>query len=85
MKNKWNVVIDINIKHIPHPTYYMYPKTEHCGPVRLSYNPSFSACFFSRNSIFLSQQISGNSVSTCFFSKANGAYKKHTTHEYKKK
>jgi hypothetical protein len=26
--------------------------------VRLSYNPYFSACFFSRNSVFLSQQIS---------------------------
>jgi hypothetical protein len=28
------------------------------GPVHLAYNPSFSACFFSRNSIFLSQKIS---------------------------
>jgi hypothetical protein len=28
------------------------------GPVRSAYNSSFSACFFSRNSIFLSQQIS---------------------------
>jgi hypothetical protein len=28
------------------------------GPVHSAYNPSFSACFFSRNSIFLSQQIS---------------------------
>jgi hypothetical protein len=24
-------------------------------PVHLAYNPSFSACFFNRNSIFLSQ------------------------------
>jgi hypothetical protein len=24
------------------------------GPVHLAYNPSYSACFFSRNSIFLS-------------------------------
>ena len=44
---------------------------------RFSYNPSFSACFFSRNSVFLSQQISRNSVSACFFSKANGAYHWH--------
>jgi len=43
-----------------------------CSPVRFSYNPSFSACFFSRNSVFLSQQISRNSVSVCFFSEANG-------------
>jgi hypothetical protein len=28
------------------------------GPVHLSYNPSYSACFFSRNNIFLSQKIS---------------------------
>jgi hypothetical protein len=30
----------------------------HHGPVHLAYNPSYSACFFSRNSIFLSQKIS---------------------------
>jgi hypothetical protein len=28
------------------------------GPVHLAYNPSYSACFFSQNSIFLSQKIS---------------------------
>jgi hypothetical protein len=28
------------------------------SPVYLAYNPSFSACFFSRNNIFLSQKIS---------------------------
>jgi hypothetical protein len=28
------------------------------GPVHLAYNPSYSACFFSRNNIFLSQKIS---------------------------
>jgi hypothetical protein len=31
------------------------------GPVYLAYNPSYSACFFSRNSIFLSKK-SANSV-----------------------
>ena len=41
----------------------------HIGHVRLSYNPYFSACFFSRNSVFLSQQISRNSVSACFSAK----------------
>ena len=39
-----------------------------------SYNLFFSAYFFSWNSIFLSQQISRNSVSACFFSEANKAY-----------
>jgi len=34
---------------------------------------SFSAYFFSRNNVFLSQQISRNSVLVCFFSEANGA------------
>jgi hypothetical protein len=33
-------------------------KRFHYGPVRLSYNLYFSAYFFSRNSVFLSQQIS---------------------------
>jgi hypothetical protein len=28
------------------------------GPVHLAYNPSYLACFFSQNSIFLSQKIS---------------------------
>jgi hypothetical protein len=28
------------------------------GPVHLAYNPSYSVCFFSWNSIFLSQKIS---------------------------
>jgi hypothetical protein len=31
---------------------------KHLGHVHSAYNPSFSACFFSRNRIFLSQQIS---------------------------
>ena len=49
------------------------------GPICSSYNPSFSACFFSQNNIFLSQQISRNSVSACFFSEANEA--KDKVHE----
>jgi hypothetical protein len=28
------------------------------GPVHLAYNPSYLVCFFSRNSIFLSQKFS---------------------------
>jgi hypothetical protein len=28
------------------------------GPVHLAYNSSYSACFFSRNNIFLSKKIS---------------------------
>jgi hypothetical protein len=39
------------------------------GPVHLSYSPYFSACFFSRNSVFLSQQISQQ----CFSIQPNGA------------
>jgi hypothetical protein len=42
------------------------------GPVRLSYNPYFSACFFSWNNIFLSQQISEQYFQPWFFSEANG-------------
>ena len=44
------------------------------GPVRFSYNPYFSACFISRNSIFLSQQISWNSVSAFFSAKRTGPF-----------
>jgi hypothetical protein len=43
------------------------------GPVRLSYNPYFLACFFSCNSVFLSQQINEQYFQPWFFSKANGA------------
>ena len=42
------------------------------GPARLSYNPYFSACFLSRNNIFLSQQINRNNILTCFFSEVKG-------------
>jgi hypothetical protein len=35
-----------------------HANTNDIGPVHLAYNPSYSACFFSRNSIFLSQKIS---------------------------
>ena len=60
-------------------------KWSKCGPahktmlilmalfVCFSYNSYFSTCFFSQNNIFLSQQISRNSVSACFFNEANGA------------
>jgi hypothetical protein len=39
----------------------MVTRTISYGPVHLAYNPSYSACFFSRNSIFLSKK-SANSV-----------------------
>jgi len=44
-------------------------KNKCLDPVQFSYNPSFS----SWNSVFLSQQISRNSISAYFFSEANGA------------
>ena len=40
------------------------------GFFSFSYNPSFSACFFSRNSVFLSQQISRNSIFGLFFQRS---------------
>jgi len=54
---------------------YMLLRTKLCRAtcsVRFSYNSSFSACFFSRNNVFLSQQIRRNSISICFFSETNG-------------
>ena len=41
--------------------------------VCLSYNLYFSACLFSLNNIFLSQQISEQYFLTCFFNETNGA------------
>jgi hypothetical protein len=43
------------------------------GPVHLAYNSSFSACFFSRNNIFLSQQISQQCFSVGLSIQPNGA------------
>jgi len=50
-------------------------------PVRF-YNLYFSVCLFRRNNVFLSQQISRNSVSACFFSEANGAHGLLWSREY---
>jgi hypothetical protein len=46
-----------------------------CGhePVQPAYNPSFSACFFSQNSIFFSQQISQQCFSAGLSAQPNGA------------
>jgi hypothetical protein len=44
------------------------------GPVLPAYNPSFSSCFFSRNSIFLLQQISQPCFSVGLSAQPNGAY-----------
>jgi hypothetical protein len=44
------------------------------GPVHLAYNPSFSACFFNRNSIFLSQQIGQQCFSAGLSAQPNGSY-----------
>jgi hypothetical protein len=44
------------------------------GSVHPAYNSSFSACFFSRNSIFLSQQISQRCFSADLSAQPNVAY-----------
>jgi hypothetical protein len=49
----------------------------HNGLVHPAYNPSFSACFFSRNSIFLSQQISQQCFSAGLSAQPNGANSLH--------
>ena len=46
------------------------------APFGLPYNPHYSTCFFSRNNVFLSQQVSKNSVFQPIqpsFSESNGA------------
>jgi hypothetical protein len=42
-------------------------------PVHPAYNPSFSACFFSQNNIFLSHQISQQCFSVGLSAQPNGA------------
>jgi hypothetical protein len=51
-----------------------YDKVTKFSPVHPAYNPSFSACFFSRNSIFLSQQISQRCFSAGLSAQLNGAF-----------
>jgi hypothetical protein len=42
------------------------------GPVHLAYNPSYSACFFSRNSIVLSQKSANNVFQPAYNSSRTG-------------
>jgi hypothetical protein len=43
------------------------------GPDHQAYNPFFSPCFFSQNSIFLSRQISQQCFSAGLSAQPNGA------------
>jgi hypothetical protein len=52
---------------------FTYVAFSNKGPVHSAYNPSFSACFFSRNSIFLSQQISQQCFSAGLSAQPNGS------------
>jgi hypothetical protein len=54
------------------------------GHIRLSYNPYFSTCFFSRNRVFLSQQISEQYSQSWLFSEANrlSVLLDHNTNSY---
>jgi hypothetical protein len=42
------------------------------GPIHLAYNPSYSACFFNQNSIFLSQKISQQCFQPAYNSSRTG-------------
>jgi hypothetical protein len=52
------------------------------GSVHPTYNPYFSACFFSRNSIFLSQQLSQQCFSVGLTAQPNGAIISYVISEY---
>ena len=52
------------------------------GLVQLTPYSACAASFFSRNIIFLSQQISQNSVSVYFFSKANRAFESEKPNKF---
>jgi hypothetical protein len=58
------------------------------GPLHPAYNSYFSACFFSRNNIFLSQKISQQYFSAGLSAQLNGAFlgstrKKHASHAWR--
>jgi hypothetical protein len=44
------------------------------GPVHLAYNPSYSACFFSQNNIFLLQKISQQCFQPAYNSSRTAPY-----------
>jgi hypothetical protein len=48
--------------------------TRYYGPVHPAYNPSFSACFFNQNNVFLSQQINQQCFSAGLSAQPNEAY-----------
>jgi hypothetical protein len=55
------------------PPTFFWP-FELYGPVHPAYNLYFLTCFFSRNSVFLSQQISQQCFSASLSAQPNGAY-----------
>jgi hypothetical protein len=57
------------------PVFTLYTKesNEYIGLVHPDYNPYFSAGFFSRNSVFLSQQISQQCFPAGLSAQPNGA------------
>jgi hypothetical protein len=60
---------DNDVGHTARPAIHQ----EHIGHVHPAYNPYFLTCFFSRNSIFLLQQISQQCFSAGLSAQPNGA------------
>jgi hypothetical protein len=61
-------------QRIEQPFYLSLIPSSHFEPIHPAYNPSFSVYFFSRNSIFLSQQISQPCFSAGLSAQPNGAF-----------
>jgi hypothetical protein len=71
----------IEKKHVTqdHIVVFFRSSGENYGSVHPACNPYFSACFFSQNSVFLSQQISQQCFSASLSALLNGAYHIHGT------
>jgi hypothetical protein len=66
------IILQFNTNPIGFMVYRLFYNAtyDHVHP---AYNPYFSACFFSRNSVFLSQQISQQCFSAGLSAQPNGA------------
>jgi hypothetical protein len=69
----WLIIRLIRLVFSAGTVFFSQKKLANSGPVHSAYNPSFSACFFSRNSIFLSQQISQQCFSAGLSAQLNGS------------
>jgi hypothetical protein len=69
----WLAQIESNVSYTSQRQYSQLAQIFRRWPVHPAYNPSFLTCFFSRNSVFLSQQIIQRCFSAGLSAQPNGA------------